>query len=272
MNKWYHMISVFLCLTSPSMMISAAAKSLQSCLTLCDPIDGSPPGPTVPGILQARTLEWVAISSSNAWKWKVKVKSPSRVRLLTTPWTAAYQAPPSMGFSRQEYWSRLPLPSPWWSLDPYMLLQMALLHSFVWMSNIPLYIYSTSSLSILLLMDISACFHVLAIVNSAAMNTGMHGKEFIIMMLKNILKSTIYLWFYPESIIGQFCFLISSVLYEFFRIHMTNMYIFFPDKTVTEQHWQLCIAGFLGVDLWLLRACWRRPWIPLMAVFADGIL
>ena len=78
---------------------------LQTCLTLCDPIDGSPPGSTVPRILQARTLEWVAISFSNAWKWKVKVKSLSRVRLLVTPWTAAYQAPPSMGFSRQEYWS-----------------------------------------------------------------------------------------------------------------------------------------------------------------------
>ena len=178
---------ISLCLTSPSMMISAATKSLQSCPALCDPIDGSPPGPTVPRILQARTLEWVAISSSSAWKWKVKVKSLSRVWLLATPWTAAYQAPPSMGSSRQEYWSGVPLLSPWWSLDPYMLLQMALLHSFVWMSNIPLYIYSTSSLSILLLMDISACFHVLAIVNSAAMNSGMHGKEFI-MMLKNILK------------------------------------------------------------------------------------
>ena len=91
---------------------AAAAKSLQSCLTLCDPIDGSPPGPAVPGILQARTLEWVAISSSNAWKWKVKVKLLSRVWLFATPWTAAYQAPQSMGFSRQEYWSGLPLPSP----------------------------------------------------------------------------------------------------------------------------------------------------------------
>jgi len=77
------------------------AKSLQSCLTLCDPIDGSPPGSPVPGILQARTLEWAAISFSNAWKWKVKAKSFSRVRLLVTPWTAAYQAPPSMEFSRQ---------------------------------------------------------------------------------------------------------------------------------------------------------------------------
>ena len=91
---------------------ATAAKSLQSCLTLCDPIDGSPPSPAIPGIPQARTLEWVAISSSNAWKWKVKVKSLSRVRLLATPWTAAHQAPPSMGFSRQEYWSGVPLPSP----------------------------------------------------------------------------------------------------------------------------------------------------------------
>ena len=91
---------------------ATAAKSLQSCPTLCDPIDGSPPGSAIPGILQARTLEWVAISFSNAWKWKVKVKSLSRVRLLTIPWTAAHQAPPSMGFSRQEYWSGVPLPSP----------------------------------------------------------------------------------------------------------------------------------------------------------------
>ena len=91
---------------------AAAAKSLQSCLTLRDPIDSSPPGSPVPGILQARTLEWVTISFSNAGKWKVKVKLLSRVRLLATPWTAAYQAPPSMGFSRQEYWSGVPSPSP----------------------------------------------------------------------------------------------------------------------------------------------------------------
>ena len=91
---------------------AAAAKSLQSCLTLCDPIDGSPPGSPVPGILQARTLEWAAISFSNVWKWKVKVKSLSRVRLLATAWTAAHQAPLSMRFSRQEYWSGVPLPSP----------------------------------------------------------------------------------------------------------------------------------------------------------------
>ena len=95
-----------------SFLVYAAAKSLQSCPTLCDPIDGSPPGSPIPGILQARTLEWVAISSSNAWKWKVKVKSLSRVWLLATPWTAAHQALPPMGFSRQEYWSGVPLPSP----------------------------------------------------------------------------------------------------------------------------------------------------------------
>ena len=90
---------------------AAAAKSPQSCPTLCDPIDGSLPGSSVPGILQVRTLEWVAISFSNAWKWKVKVKSLSRVWLFTTPWTAPYQTPPSMGVSRQDYWSGLPLPS-----------------------------------------------------------------------------------------------------------------------------------------------------------------
>ena len=88
---------------------AAAAKSLESCLTLCDSIDRSPPGSSVPGILQARTLEWVAISFSNAWKWKVKVKLLSRVWLFKTSWTAAYQAPPSMGFSRQESQSILKL-------------------------------------------------------------------------------------------------------------------------------------------------------------------
>ena len=93
-------------------LAAAVAKSLRSCPTLCNPIDSSPPGPPVPGVLQARTLKWVAISSSNAWKWKVKVKSLRHVRLLATPWTAAYQAPLSMGFSRQEYWSGVPLPSP----------------------------------------------------------------------------------------------------------------------------------------------------------------
>ena len=91
---------------------AAAAKSLQSCPTLCDPTDSSPPGSPIPWILQARTLEWVAISFSNAWKWKVKGKLLSHVWLIATPWTAAHQAAPSMGFSRQEYWSGVPLPSP----------------------------------------------------------------------------------------------------------------------------------------------------------------
>ena len=95
-----------------SVLAAAAAKWLQSCPTLCDPIDGSPPGSPVPGILQARTLEWVAISFSNAGKRKVKVKSLSPVQLLVTPWTASHQAPPTMRFSRQEYWSGVSLPSP----------------------------------------------------------------------------------------------------------------------------------------------------------------
>ena len=109
-KKWNFPIRLWICWLYIS--VAAAAKSLQLFPTLCDPIDGSPPGSPVPGILQARTLEWVAISFSNAWKWKVKVKSLSHVRLFATPWTAAYQAPPSMGFSRQEYWSGVPLPSP----------------------------------------------------------------------------------------------------------------------------------------------------------------
>ena len=98
--------------TKESSCNAAAAKLLQSCPILCNPIDKNPPGSPVPGILQARTLEWVAISFSNAWKWKVKEKSLSRVQLLVTPWTAANQAPPLMGFSRQQYWSGVPLPSP----------------------------------------------------------------------------------------------------------------------------------------------------------------
>ena len=96
---------------TPLTIGSSAAKSLQSCPILSDPIDVSPPGSPVPGILQARTPEWVAISFSNTWKWKVKVKSLSRVWLLAIPWTAAHQAPLSMGFSRQEYWNGVPLPS-----------------------------------------------------------------------------------------------------------------------------------------------------------------
>ena len=93
------------------LLAASAAKSLQSCPTLCNPIDRSPPGSPIPGILQARTPEWVAISFSSAWKWKVKGKSLSHVWLLATPWTAAHQAPLSMGFSRQEYWSGVLLPS-----------------------------------------------------------------------------------------------------------------------------------------------------------------
>jgi len=105
-------LSVF---RSQPIFFCIAAKSFQLCPTLCDPIGGSPPASPVPGILQARILEWVAISFSNAWKWKVKVKSFSRVQLLATPWTTAYQAPPMefglqptslpMEFARQEYWS-----------------------------------------------------------------------------------------------------------------------------------------------------------------------
>ena len=105
-KRTWQQLQLYIC------VYAAAAKSLQSCPTLCDPIACSPPGSSIPGILQARTLEWVAISSSNAWKWKVKVKLLSHIRLVETPWTAAYQAPPSMGFSRQEYWSGVPLPSP----------------------------------------------------------------------------------------------------------------------------------------------------------------
>ena len=108
---WCMLRSVSLRRLRDATAAAAAAKSLQLCPTLCDPIDGSPPGSPVPGILQARTLEWVAIAFSSAWKWKGKVKSLSRVWLLATPWTAAFQAPPSMGFARQKYWSGLPLPS-----------------------------------------------------------------------------------------------------------------------------------------------------------------
>ena len=100
--------------------------SLQSCPTLCDPHRRKPTNSPIPGILQARTLEWVAISFSNAWKWKVKVRSLSCVRLLATPWTAAYQAPLSMGFSRQEYWSGVPSPSP--SVFPILLFSSISFH------------------------------------------------------------------------------------------------------------------------------------------------
>ena len=118
-------------------LYAAAAKSLQSCPTLCDPIDCSPPGSPVPGVLQVRTLEWVAISFPNAWKWKVKVKSLSHVQPSATPWTAAHQAPPSMGFSRQEYWSGVPLPSLkylWTAAN-----SMSEFHRFLWTDSVPLW-------------------------------------------------------------------------------------------------------------------------------------
>ena len=111
-NNILEKTKVKLCLLIQSRAATATAKSLQSCPTLCDPIDGSPPGSAIPGFLQARTLEWVAISFFNAWKWKVKGKSLSHVRLFATPWTAAHQASPSVGFSRQEYWGGVPSPSP----------------------------------------------------------------------------------------------------------------------------------------------------------------
>ena len=98
-------------LRSNNIQFTTTTKSFQSCPTLCNPIDGSQQGSPIPGILQAKVLEWVAISFTNAWKWKVKVKSLSHVQLLASPWTAAYQAPLPMGFSRQEYSSGVPLPS-----------------------------------------------------------------------------------------------------------------------------------------------------------------
>ena len=111
MKESYNFCSIVL--FPVEMNAAAAAKSLQSCPTLCDPIDGSPPVSPIPGILQARTLEGVAISFYSAWESKVKVKSLSHVWLFETPWTAAHQATPSMGFSRQEYWSGVPLPFRW---------------------------------------------------------------------------------------------------------------------------------------------------------------
>ena len=111
-RKWSHLTPPAPLLDIVSAAAAAAVKSLQSCPTLCNPIDSSPPGSSIPGILQARILEWVAISFSSAWKWKVKVKLLSCIWLFGIPGTVAYQAPPSVGYSRHEYWSGLPLPSP----------------------------------------------------------------------------------------------------------------------------------------------------------------
>ena len=104
--------------TIENSMAAAAAKSLQSCPTLCDPIDRSPPGSAIPGILQARTLKWVAISFSNVGKWKVKVLVTQSCPTFATPWTVTHQAALSMGFPRQEYWNGLPFPSPGYLPDP----------------------------------------------------------------------------------------------------------------------------------------------------------
>ena len=111
-SETWELLSLWFECTSLLPLLLLLLLSCFSCVRLCDPIDGSPSGSAVPGTLQARTPEWVALSFSNAWKWKGKVKSLSHVLLLVTPWTAAHQAPPSMGVSRQEYWSGVPLPSP----------------------------------------------------------------------------------------------------------------------------------------------------------------
>ena len=120
---------------------AAAAKSLQSCPTLCDPTEGSPPGSSIPGILQARTLERVAIFFSNAWKRKVKVKLLSHVRLFATPWTVAYQAPLSMRFSRQEYWSEVPFPSP--TSCPIHFISVSSIIYTIWVVFVTLFIFFT---------------------------------------------------------------------------------------------------------------------------------
>ena len=166
------------------MLLICYAKLLQSCPTLCDPIDSNPPGSAIPGILQARTLERVAISISSAWKWKVKVKKLSCARLLVTPWTAAYQAPRSMGPSRQEYWSGVSLPSPVVNIPPDIFLYDASsTHTTLWRALHQtsvfliwcLHVHITNTHDIRLMakasgifgkstreyLDISLCYHIL---------------------------------------------------------------------------------------------------------------
>ena len=163
-------------------------------MSLCDPIDSSPPGSPVPGILQARTLEWVAVSFSNAWKWKVKVKSLSCVRLLATPWTAAHQAPPSMGFSRQEYWSGVPLPSLIESLilfnsvnsvvtSPILFLVLV-----TWVLPIFLFVYLAKYLSSILLFWANCLFHFFLFSHSVSFISTLFWNIFIFSAYFGFLK------------------------------------------------------------------------------------
>jgi len=215
------MIFLLLCLTSLSVTLSAAAaaKSLQSCPTLCHPIDGSPPCSAVPGILQARTLEWVAISFSNAWKWKVKVKSLSRVRLLATHGLQATRLLRPWDFPGRS--------TGWHSLGPSILLQMALFQSFQWLSNIHciymchiFFICSPDSENL-------GGFHVLAIVNSATMNIGVHVSFWVLFFSR----------YMPRSGIPGLC---SISIFSFFR----NLYILLYMATPTH-------SSILA---------WRIPW------------
>ena len=179
---------------------AAAAKSLQSCPTLCDPIDGSPLGSSVPGILQARTLEWVAISLSNAWKWKVKGKSLSSVRLFATLWTAAYQAPPSMGFSRREYWSGVPLP--WLPHKSFFLLHLVLKEaglsilviSYILCQNV------TRSHWYSLIFSMGKWKSCLLRILSTILDLEMFPKYFLVIFLSHVIwaKNSTYHYFFPH--------------------------------------------------------------------------
>ena len=137
-----------------------------------------------PGILQARTLEWVAISFSSAWKWKVKVKSLSRVQLLATPWTAAYQAPPSMGFYRQEYWSGVPLPSPYGCIVSFIWICRNVFNSFFYPCTV-------------------GCFQSFAFLNAMAGNILEHVFFFprVRVFLGNMLRSVELCTCFPKVIV-----------------------------------------------------------------------